>query len=306
MGSIYALISSEPTVEQKARTDNESTATPAIEEVQCHELYDGNVRTNDVMVDGQVIGSSIWFNRSSKRVKAKFFAFKQDGQSVYQRYEKWRDGKTVLLMSNGSYGSGWSNSGVPHGLTVDHGNVVNRTVSNQMDGLIIVSPDGGIRCYDLDRSDLQLPSLGFDRLDIRRSVADRVKLLNWATTEQVTMFQSHLLVHNNQIRVGNNGSRNEARRRVLMLVRDESNELYQVVFYFKGKGFTLYDCAHSILKYYQRQRYDVLAMINLDTGGYDVLSSGKDIRTCKNELITGSISRSFATSLTNLLAFHYE
>lgn len=300
---LFLTFSSVPNVPAPVAVQTERY-TPTFRERECSSNYDGDVRTFTIYDDDDEVGNSIWLRRSSKRVKAKYFAHKQTGQSVHDRYDDWRSDKSIILMSSGAYATGWGNSGgIPTGITVDNGKIVNRKLYEDMDGLVIVEEVGGVRVSDLDAGDLSLQALGRGKRDLR-SAQDRNAFLNWAVQQDATVFQTHLLIYKDELRVGDNGSGKSARRKFLLLVMDD-DVLYHVVFYLKNEEYTLYDSAKGLLSYFNSKGMNVIATVNLDTGDFDIISTGGDVRDCSDHHITGT-RNNLRDALTNMLVYHYE
>ncbi|MEM9991906.1 MAG: hypothetical protein AAF738_09085, partial [Bacteroidota bacterium] len=148
--------------------DNTLPPTPVAnftESNACTSSFEGEVTTHKIYDGYSEVGHSIWMSRKTQRLKAKYFAHKQDDNNggtkyVHSRYGDWRGGKYVVLKSSGAYASGWKGSDVPVGITVDNGIVVNRSYYNKMDGLVIVYATGGIAVSNIEDGNLYLDALG--------------------------------------------------------------------------------------------------------------------------------------------------
>ncbi|MEM6316488.1 MAG: hypothetical protein AAF960_02400 [Bacteroidota bacterium] len=271
---------------------------------QCTSSFNGDVTTYTLKDGYYDAGHAIWISRKNQRAKAKYFAHKQDGNYVHTRYAYWRrDGdKSVILKSSGAYATGWNGSDVPVGVTVDNGVIVNRNYTTDMDGLVIVYATGGIAVSNIEDGDLYLESIG-RKVDIRKS-GDRARFLQWAVSEKATVFQMHLMAYKNQLKVGKyNSSSATARRKLLALARSNRGELFHTIFYFE-RSQSLYDATDKVLNLLRGNRMDVIAMINLDTGGFDILNTGGDATDCSGSNIWGSSSN--YDDMTNLLTYEYN
>lgn len=309
MKSIYLSLVFLPVFLPLKLNENSNLITPVFNdniiinfsEEHCREACDGDVNTYTVKDGWSDIGHSIWISRASEKVNAKYFAHKQSMQVVHDRYNTWRDGKYVVLKSSGAYATGWNGSDLPAGITVDNGIIVNRDYQARMDGLVIVYATGGIAITNIEDGDLYLKSLG-KRVDVSDSY-DRGEFLQWAVSEDATVFQTHLLVYDNRLQfTKDNGER--AKRKFLILAKDSSGELFHIIFYTKEKAYSLYNAARNVLQYMKRNKsMNIIAMVNLDTGGYDNLHTGGSVRDCDGNFITGT-STNYG-DMTNLLTYSW-
>jgi hypothetical protein len=250
--------------------------------------YNNNVKIHTLTVDGRSYGYSFWMKRSSKKIKAKYFA----SGDAYRNYQNWKSGKEIFLVCSGAY----SNSEIPVGFTVDNGTRVNSNIEDEMDGLVIVYATGGVVVSDIDDCDLWLASL--KKHICLRNRSDKYDLIDWAETEEATMFQTHLLAYRNKLRIGVNAPRETAERRMLILAKNKRGDVYHIVYDITRETY-LYRAADMILKDLNDQDMEVIAMMNLDTGMYNIIEA-KDQRghTFRSE---GQVREA-----TNLLVYYYE
>jgi hypothetical protein len=284
-------------------TPTHSNKENGISEQYCNNAFDGNVKTYTLKDGYSNLGHSIWISRKSGKVNAKYFADKQYGQVVHDRYDSWRSGKDVVLMSSGAYATGWDGTDIPVGVTVDNGIVVNRKYDSGMDGLVIVYATGGIVVSNIDDGDLYLATLD-KKVDIRNS-ADRTKFLTWAKDEKATVFQTHLTIYKNQLECYYSSKDKNARRKLLVLAESSDGELFHIIFYFKDSGYTLYNASTMTLNYLKGKGMDVIAAINLDTGNYDIINTGSGVKDCSGNHIEGT-RNAYRKDLTNMLTYSYE
>lgn len=280
--------------------------TYRLSETQCASSFGGLVTTYTLKDGYSSVGHSIWLNRKGGKAKAKYFAHKQDNEHVHHRYTMWRvnKSKNIILKSSGTYATGWNNSDLPVGVTVDNGTIVNRNYSDKMDGLVVVYATGGIAVSNIEDKDLRLESLNRE-VDITNA-ADRAKFLNWAQSEDATVFQTHLLAYKNKNQVSSYNSEPEtARRKILALAKDSSGQLFHIILYFKDQEYSLYDATNLALNYLRSSKQmDVIAMINLDTGGYDILNTAGGATDCNDNSVWGTEDN--YDDMTNLLTYHFE
>ena len=273
-------------------------------ETNCAAYFNGDVITRTLNDGYSAVGHSIWLSRSSKRVNAKYFAHKQYGTVVHDRYDTWRQGKNVVVISSGAYATGWDGKDVPAGITVDAGKIVNRNYESTMDGLVIVYATGGIVVSNIENRDLTLKKGGKSFVVDVTSSSGRAEFLAWAQSEGATVFQTHLLAYKNDL-LFTRATSETARRKFLVLTKDPNGNLYHVIFYMKNKSYSLYDAAQGILSYLNNGRYEVIGMINLDTGGFDIISTGSDVRDCNGNYITGTANDD-RPNMTNMLTYWYN
>jgi hypothetical protein len=246
----------------------------------------------------------IYMKRDGNRVKAKYFAAADyNGNNVYQRYQKWMPGKNLILVSSGTY---MNYDGVPVGLTIDNGVVVNKALTKDFDALVIVSANGGITVANLKDGDLKLKGEGADtakKYDLRKSAWDLQAFIKWAEANEATVFQSHLLVYKNKMDIAFlNPSPAVAPRRFLAVGKDEKGKTVHAIIQSSVYA-TLYDGTKKSLDFLNNFKdMDVSYMINLDTGDQDVfMLYEKD--GSYNRMIKGE--KDLKTAI-NLLAYYFQ
>ncbi len=266
-------------------------------------IYNDNIQVFTLRTDDREYGQSIWLKRKSGKVKAKYFAYKDldDERSVYSKYRSWRGNKDIVLVCSGAYTTerGADSYMVPTGLTVDNGNVVNRNYRDDMDGLVIVYATGGIVVSDIEEGNLWLQTLE-KRVDVKES-SDRTALISWAKQEEATIFQTHLLAYRNELRIDDRGRTERAERRMLALAVDDNNEVIHILFNIEQEVY-LYDIARDVLSYLKDKNMNVVAMLNLDTGWYNILEV-YDRNGSKYDDIEGDKP---LVKATNLVTYYYE
>ena len=263
-------------------------------------FFDEKVRTYKIEYDSDYIGQSIWISRAENKINAKYFAYKQFGKDIHDRYLEWKEGKKLVLSCSGAYTYSKSDE-YPTGITVDNGNIVNRSIREDMDALVLVYETGGIAVSDIDDGDLYLGSLK-KRVNIRDR-NDKYEFLGWAEEEKATVFQSHLLAYTNNLRIGEESDDDRAHRRILGLVKDEKGDLFHVIFNIR-EDISLYDISYTLFHYLRNKDNEVIALVNLDTGAYDILEV-YDESDAKIEGIHGDRSFSIRKA-TNLITYYYE
>lgn len=275
----------------------------------CTSNFADEVKTYSLFDHSGEIGYSIWLSRKSQNVKAKYFAHKdvRSGQIVQEKYDTWRPGRSVILMSSGAYASGWKAPDTPTGITVDNGMVVNRTIEPDMDGLVIVEAVGGVRVSNIKDGDLSISTdQGYKTINV---LTDKIEFLAWCEKNKATVFQTHLLIYKDVLKVGRyNSDSDQSVRKLLVLAKDRAGNIFHIMYYSKFKAFTLYTISESVLGHLNSIGYSVIAAINLDTGGYDVLSTAGSVKDCEGNLLKGNSNHSsedVRKTMTNILAYYY-
>ena len=273
--------------------------TSGLSETYYKGLYDDNVKVYKLYKDGDRYGQSIWLYRKSGKVKAKYFAHKDysEDKSVYDRYNDWRDEEEIIMVCSGAFTS--QDYTKPVGLTVDNGRVVNRKVEDSMDGLVIVYATGGIVVSDIDEGNLYLQSLN-RKVDLRDS-RDKYDLINWAESEDATIFQTQLLVYKNQLRIDREGRKERATRRLLVLGTDKRGDVVHIVFNVEEDVY-LYDIANEVLSYLKSNNVNVIGMLNLDTGMYNIMEVYKE----DGYQLSNVEGDEPVRKATNLLSYYYN
>lgn len=246
----------------------------------------------------------IKINRSQNRFKAKYFAFRENGKTVYERYNEWKTGRNILLISSGTYIS--REQPTPDGLTIDNGTVVNRSVSNSFDGLVIVYATGGIAVTDISEQAVKINCNGTEKSYNVNDYMDREDFIACAQKSEATIFQTHLLVFKDALKISppraGTSSANRASRRFLAACY-QGKTLYHVIVHIEP-ALTLYEATLAAQNFLKdlKEMDSITYMVNLDTGMQNVF----ELRDCRGGVrrdIEGTVSPQQAT---NLLVYYYE
>ncbi len=206
---------------------------------------------------GKQIGHAIWMKRPY--FKAKYYAYKD----VYNKFTK--TGGVVLATSGGFT----NNEGLPEGLTVENGNIVNAVLMPDRDGLVVVSEGGGIRALNLKRDNFTLP----DKTKIGHPFESLVAysaLLNWTVNTKATVFQTQLLAYSDKMLKLT--ARETRERRILAVFRNNKNDQLYHSIYNIPEPHQLNVIAGEIFAMLKKRDMKVEYMLNLDTGSYNILS----------------------------------
>jgi hypothetical protein len=243
----------------------------------------------------------VTMSRKNERIKAKYFAAKDaSGNSVYDRYTSWANGKNIVLLSSGTY---MNNSNEPVGLTIDNGVIVNRNLTSDFDGLVVVYATGGIAVSNLKEGNFHMKCGGEDKtFDIRDS-RQRYDFMQCAAQVEATVFQTHLLVYKDQLKIYSNSSPTKRERRFLAVCKDEDGVLQHVIVHSPTES-SLYDGTKWVYEFLKESASmsEIIFMLNLDTGSQDVFTL-YDKSGNISPVIKGKQPPSVAV---NLLTYYYQ
>lgn len=256
----------------------------------------------------------IMLNKAGQRIKTKYFAAPDNGKSVFKRYIDWSARiKNIILVSSGTYMDQCDNAELakPVGLTIDNGIPVTRTlIEKKMDALAIVysagGSGGGIVVTNLADGDLMLKGSGVDekrKFNLRKSDDDLDDFMEWAEAQEATVFQTHLLVYNNILKISATNSNTAKReRRFLAAGKDSDGQQYNIILNCPASS-SLYDASKKALEFLNKfKEINVSFMINLDTGCQNVIEL-RNSNCSVNTAVTGTQA---VNNAVNLLAFYFQ
>ncbi|RYZ00285.1 MAG: hypothetical protein EOO11_02125 [Chitinophagaceae bacterium] len=206
------------------------------------------------------------FDMGDGVVKAKFFA-----QDAYSRFQRWRGGKKVLLVTVGAFSDSWESTAKPVGLCMDDGSVVNRTPDDGMDGMVVVYNSGKITVVDLDTRYVTVNSdTGKLRLEPRESAVDRYKFLSWGQKNSITFFQAQLVYSMHRKANLTNLTFGNKRERRFLAICEKGGTTHHVVVDAPGDLELNLSASYAkgVLEY---DGFTVSFIMNLETGGRDIL-----------------------------------
>jgi hypothetical protein len=273
--------------------------------------YAQNFDTKYVQVSNSQVGNytigMMKLNRKDNHVKVKYFATTENGVSVANRYKQWAQGKNIILYSSGTYFGG---NYIPVGICIDNGNIVNNEViQSGFDALAIVYQTGGIAVSDLKQGNLNIVSNGQSMTVNVRNGLDAQKFKSWAQTNSATVFQTHLLCYNNELKTYPSNDANalkSASRRFLAVCQDKQGALQHVILNIKEQ-VTVYEGSKAIRDYLLHPSSvfnKIFFMINLDTGMQDVFESYDGNGKRDTRKYFGGTSP--LSDARNLLVYYYE
>ena len=242
--------------------------------------YDASlVKTTTLVYEGDEF-QVVQLSRANNRIKVKYFAAKDfvNNKSIIQRFNDWKMGRNVVLYSSGTYMDGYNSNAKPVGLTMDQGVMVNeRLETNRLDALVVVYATGGIVVTNLKDGNLNYINQGSKVSANLNNSLQRAGFINWAKENAATVFQTHLLVYDNKLKLTDplysdcESCKKKRERRFLAAVKDSEGNIYHVIINNLNQSNSLYEATQKTLKYLnEREEFQVVFMINLDTGAQDV------------------------------------
>lgn len=270
---------------------------------QTTEVYDMDyVSFGDKTYNGESF-KVVRLKRKDMRVRAKYFADELDGKSVGDRYKEWSKNKNIICYSSGAYMNELDAASADLvGLTIDYGTVVNQTMKRGgLHALVAVYPNGEVDVVNLKDGSVTFSGSGSDKTFDMSSDLNVEKFIEWAKEENLTVFQTHLLAYDNDVKLGSNSSANERERRFLVVTKNRKGETEHFIIH-KEEAATLLNATNAVVNYLKNKSYTVESVINLDTGAQDTFKFYNYDGTESTKL-TGQLELSDAR---NLVVYYYE
>lgn len=239
--------------------------------------------------------------RNQMRVRAKYFASQLNGKTVSERYLEWSQNKNIICYSSGAYMSDLNATEANLvGLTIDYGEIVNEKIElGRLDGLVSVFPNGAIDIVNLKNGTVNFQGSGENKsFDMRGYGINN--FIQWAESQNLTIFQTHLLAYQNNVLLNYNSSQTKRERRFLVLADKNGKKEHFII--HKPQAASLLDATNSVVGYLNNKKYTIDALINLDTGAQNVF---------KFYLYDGVPSSKFEgttplTNARNLVVYYFE
>ncbi len=247
-------------------------------------------------------------NTSEMNVKVKCFFSKGEYPSVKKRFEEWKKDKHIVAYSTAAYRNSWHyQDQQPVGLSVEDGILLNnQLVMDRLHGLAIVNATGEIAVKNIkDKNFIVTNADGTTKqLDITNTL-QRNKFIKWAESNNATVFQTHLLVFNNELKVYADASRFEANRRFLISGKDADNNTHHIVINIR-EPMSLYDAATAVYGCLLRNETltHVSYILNVDSGGDDIFGAFDEHGKVVTRL--GFSGSALLDNAANLIVYYYE
>ena len=267
------------------------------------------VEVSNVEYEGEKY-SVVYMSRSGERVRAKYFAARDyQGNSVYERYKNWKNTNSgIVLVSSGTY---WNGEGIPEGLTIDNGVMVNGAlIHDRMDALTIVFATGGIVVTDLNEGNLKISGGGVDpnrEFNIRENPEDLYDFKKWAQSQEATVFQTHLLVYENELKISPaklNYFKDDPKRerRFLAVGKNEDGDIVHMIVH-RPEHASFFQSTEETKNFLNDfSGMNIIFMINIDVGSQDVFEL-RNWDCTVNKTIKGQKDMSIAA---NLLVYYFK
>lgn len=160
-------------------------------------------------------------------------------------------GQVHQWVATGTYTSPFH---VPVGLSAARGRIANPAIRD-MEGLVVITPNGRWKIDHIDHLEY-----GLQPYRIRQSREDYLAFLSAIEQDQLSVFQSHLLVYEGVVQVPATADPARARRRVLF----QTGRADLHVFDSKSEALTLREAALRV-----KERFGADRAVNLDMGTFN-------------------------------------
>ena len=231
---------------------------------QASQMIDESIRRSDneciyvLSHNDQNIGTVITLNNSIQEVKVKYFT----SGDPYSAFYAWKKNKNIVALFSGGY----SDRDRVVGFSAEDGRILSKTVESKMDALVTIDSLGILDVFNVTDCFQMNKKAASRKYCLLSSAVDRKDYCQELELRQLTIFQSHLLIWNNKLAMDANANQESAERRILILGQ-KNNE--RVTFLVNvDKSMTLYEVSTLLLETFIA--FDVLAMVNLDVGTYDI------------------------------------
>ena len=235
----------------------------------------------------------------NKRIKLKYFA----GNSAPKRYTEWAVSHEIICVTSGTYMSGLDASkSSPLGLSIESGSVLNNRIE-QWDAIVLVYPNGDLVVVDLEMSAYVYNDILFDKIhDIKTDSRRKLEFLDWCKNKKISLFQSHLLAINSNLRIQSNKKNIKTNRRFLSTATDKNGNKINCIIQV-NEFLDLYEASKRTLNLLNDlKEFNDVSLVNLDAGANDVLCL-YDSNGVLNEHIHGSVP---LHNSCDLIVFYYE
>ena len=231
------------------------------------------------------IGELIWLKK--EQYKINYLA----GKNVGQRYKFFLEEKQleVKALMTGAFTN--LNSQI-EGLTFEKGKIVNAVLLQHRDGLILIDETNKLFVINLKNKKFMLPHTN-TIIDPFNKIMDYSKLLQWGKKHKAAIFQTQLLAYKNQTLIKKNSKKSKLReRRLLVLITNQKGEDIHLIVNIT-QAIDLANLNEKIIELIKKKQYHLNAILNLDTGGYDIFH----VYNKKKEILSTPISLDEATNL---------
>jgi hypothetical protein len=178
--------------------------------------------------------------------------------------------RQILLVTVSAFSNSWNFDAIPVGLCLDDGYVVNRVLSENMDGMVVVYNSGEIIVADLGKQVSIKTDSGTVALSVKYSYLDRYKFLKWGQDNKLTLFQTQLVYSAERELNFTNLRYGQKRERRFLAICKKGNISHHVIVDAPDQlelNLSAY-YAKATLEY---GGFEVSSILNLETGGRNIL-----------------------------------
>ena len=203
----------------------------------------------------------------SLQTKADYFNCGLNNVSVSERFVKFKQiHPNIIGYCSGSYVFGSQGNWIPEGLSIDHGVVVNRNLElNRFDALVIVYPNGGMAVNNLSNNSVVTDD---GVLKIRNPDGrDKQQFIKWCQKNGCSVFQTHLLVYNNELTIKQKFNLDSKRDRLFLIAgKDKLSEATYLYLVRRISQESLFEASRDMLDLFKSKNAEISWMINLESG----------------------------------------
>jgi len=260
------------------------------------ESHHGMVQTNQLMyLSRQPYGEVIWMKKGQD-LKSVYHIGVEAGKNPYQRASSSIPNQAVILQTTAAYTGDYALN-TQLGIAMEQGRLKNKALAAQMDGLVLIWQNQ-VEVFNIRESFFFQPLN--QRIELN-DVYDRTRFLAWVEKNNGSLFQTHLLAFNQDLKI-TNVARDRVADRKLLVTLSKDGEEYFVLFHF-ARSIYLYDAAKMTLEYLtEKKNAEIHGIVNLDTGVHNVLELPEQAAHCA----MGTLGKEHPQEAANLLTFFYQ
>ena len=233
----------------------------------------------------------------AKHLKVRYFA----GNNAYNRIIEWSKNNYVVAITSGTYMSHLDvRQSLPLGICVERGVVVNRKIEN-WGALVLIDSLGKLTIHDFESLFLNEICDSYNSSFNLKSNKDRFDFLSCCEEKKMSVFQTHLLYFENELRIGYPNFKKPSKRRFLVNAKiSDGNDLVYIL--QVNNHLELYDATLRAKDFLSDDiKLKDFSIINLDAGANDVLVIFNEYGSIVKD-INGASS---IDNSSDLLVFYY-
>lgn len=264
-----------------------------IGKVWAQDSLSNSIATTDVYIDGENVGFSSTIKLDSSVAVGYVCSNAKNSDLLWDFEVHYRT--QCLLVTNANYFEENATEFTPTGLTVSNGLLLNKNISDELDGLVVLYK-GQLKVFNLKSDKVGIDLKTFNLSDTRSFQA----FMEFCSLNKCSVFQTHLLAHRNSNLVcPTTASKRSAFRKTLVILEDESELQTHVLYQLNNRVYSLFELTSHLLKLNESK--NVTAIINFDTGAVDFLKvysePGKRLTNRDGN------SNNYLTELSNFLLY---